>query len=102
VHCVMHKCIMVKVGVNENHRIYATESMYKTRKFYEIKGENLAKQGRMKHLVETEGNWAERTRIGGNFKFVVDDLKKGHKKFWRMKTEFFLGKGKTGKIFDGV
>ena len=34
VNCVMHKCIMVKVGGHEKHRKYA-----KTRKFYEIMGE---------------------------------------------------------------
>src|SRR6218665_1086735 len=33
VHCVMHKCIMVKVGGNEKHR-----KCVKTRKFHEIRG----------------------------------------------------------------
>jgi len=33
VHCVMHKCIMVKLGANEKHVKYV-----KTRKCYEIRG----------------------------------------------------------------
>jgi len=33
VHCVMHKCIMVKVGGKEKHIKYE-----KTCKFYEIRG----------------------------------------------------------------
>ena len=38
VHCVMHKCIMVKVGGNEIHVKYV-----KTRQFYEIRGESFSK-----------------------------------------------------------
>jgi len=34
VHCVMYKCIMVKLGGNEKHIKYV-----QTRKFYEIRGE---------------------------------------------------------------
>ena len=34
VHCLMHKCIMVKVGGNDIHVKYV-----KTRTFYEIRGE---------------------------------------------------------------
>jgi len=33
-HCVMHKCIMVRLEGNEKHVKYV-----KTRKFYEIRGE---------------------------------------------------------------
>jgi len=28
--------------------------------------------------------------------------KKVIRNFWRMKIEFFFGKGKIGKIFDGI
>ena len=45
-HCVnsvMHKCIMVKVGENEEHRKYV-----KTRKFYETRGEILRSRGKEK------------------------------------------------------
>src|SRR6218665_841256 len=52
VHCVMHKCIMVKVG----------------RGIWESRGNE--------RFGGNRGNWGERTKIGGNFKFVT---KKGHK-----------------------
>jgi len=41
----------------------------------------------MENQVEHVGTWM---------------TKKGPQKFWRMKIEFFFGKGKIEKIFDGV
>jgi len=37
VHCVMHKCIMVKLGGTKN-TMYVKKKVKKTRKFYEIRG----------------------------------------------------------------
>jgi len=56
-----------------------TESMYKSRKFYEIRGEIWESRG-MKDLVETGGNWAERTKIGG-ISNSWSITKKGRQKF---------------------
>jgi len=44
VHCVMHKCIMVKVG-GKVHVKYV-----KARKFYEIRGGHFAKVGEKKNF----------------------------------------------------
>ena len=41
VHCVMHKCIIVKVGGNEIHMKYV-----KTGKFYEKRGEFVKVEGK--------------------------------------------------------
>src|SRR6218665_496211 len=58
VHCVMHKCIMVKVG----------------REIWESRGNE--------RFGGNRGNWGERTKIGGNFKFVT---KNGHKNLYMIK-----------------
>jgi len=66
----MHKCIMVKVGEKK-----ITESMYKTRTSYEIRGK-FGKGGGMKDLSETEGQWSERTKIDGEILNLWSTTKK--------------------------
>jgi len=38
------------------------------------------------------GKCTKTGKIGGNSTFVVDDFKKSHKKFWRMKIGNVFGK----------
>ena len=61
VHCVMHKCIMVKAGGDENHRKHVQDT--------EIL-RNQGKIGGTKDFPEIGGN----TKIEGeNFKFMGDE-----------------------------
>src|SRR6218665_141374 len=39
------------------------------------------------NLATMGGKWTERAKFGGNYKFVVDDYKKGHQKFRLMEIE---------------
>src|SRR6218665_2845431 len=88
VHCVMHKCIVVKVGENENHRKHVQNTeILRNWAIWESRGNE--------RFVGNRGNWAERTKIEGNFKFVEDDFKK-------VIRNLFLGRGKTWKIYNGV
>jgi len=57
-HCVMHKCIMVKVGGDEKHR------KCKTRKFDETRGK-FAKIGGDNNFSEIGGKCTEAAKIGG-------------------------------------
>ena len=50
VHCVIHKCIMVKVGGNEIHVKYV-----KTGQFYEIRGKFCKSRGKKKKIPEIGG-----------------------------------------------
>src|SRR6218665_2024178 len=89
VHWVMHKCTMVKVGGKQNTQKVCKKQVNFSKTgggIFESRGEIIifAKQGR--------GNIPEQDKQGGNLKFEVDDLKKGHQKFWRMKIEKFVGK----------
>ena len=52
VHCVMHKCIMGKVGGKE----IQVKFIKKTGKFYEIRWEKFAKVGEKGKFFETGGN----------------------------------------------
>src|SRR6218665_235344 len=83
--CVMHKCIMVKVGEKK-----ITESMYKTRTSYEIRGK-FGKGGGMKDLSETEGQWSERTKIDGE----ILNLWSTTKKISTESEKFFENRGKS-------
>src|SRR6218665_1003538 len=60
VHCVMHNCIMVKVGGKENHRkhVQNTEILRNQREIRQRRG--------MKDFAETGGQWSDRTKIEGN------------------------------------
>src|SRR6218665_1954826 len=85
VHCVMHKCIMVKVG--GIHVKYV-----KTRKFYEIRGETFCKSRGKEKFFEIGEN---ELKQGGNSKRSSETLADENRKF-------FLGKGEIGEIFHGV
>jgi len=50
-----------------------TESMYKTRKFYEIRGRKFVKVGENEKFCEIGGKCTEIAIIGGNSKFMVND-----------------------------
>jgi len=76
VQCVMHKCIMVKVGWEMKN----TKSMEKMHKFYEIWGE-FAKVGGYNYFPEI-GELFSRNR--------GKCCEKGHQKFWRMKMGNFF------------
>jgi len=78
---------MVKVGGKRN-----THEVYKKQVNFLKTGENLIWGNN--NFRETGGKCrpTETGKIGGNSKFVVDDYKKGHPKFLRMKTETFFGK----------
>jgi len=70
--------------------------MYKTRKFYEIRGK-FGKVGGMKDFSEMGGKWNENTIIEGeNFKFVNLWVmtKKGHQNFFLKRPNL--------EILDGV
>ena len=71
VHCVMHKCIMVKLG---GKRIkYVKKHVNFTQS-----GGNLQKLLFLRNSTET-------AEIGGKFQICSRCLKRGHRKFWRMK-----------------
>src|SRR6218665_793797 len=87
VHCVMHKCIMIKVrGKRNTHKVCK-----KTRKFYENIGKFCKVEGN-NNFREIGGMYRKRENRGGNSKVVVDDDKKGHQKYWQMKIDKFFGK----------
>ena len=65
VHCVMHKCILVKLGGNENDRKYV-----KKRKFYEIIGEICKSREGKEKFPKTGGKCTETAYKGGNAKFI--------------------------------
>ena len=59
VHCVMHKCITVKIGGNEIHVKHV-----KTREFFENKEGEFVKVGRENNnFSETGGNRENRRKI---------------------------------------
>jgi len=89
VHCVMHKCIMVKVrGKQKTH-----QACKKTRKFYEIRGK-FAKVGGTKKKGKMNRNSENRREIQ-NLGWMT---KKSCQKFCRMKIENFFEKVKLWKF----
>src|SRR6218665_3021788 len=81
VHWVMHKCIMVKVGGKRNTRKVCKKqvNLSKTEgKFVKVRGNN--------NFRETGRKCTETAKIGGKFE-ICSRLKKGHKKFRRMKIK---------------
>ena len=67
-HCVMHKCIIVKLGGNEKHMKYVK----KTRKFYEIRGK-FEEVGEIIIFPKYGGNVLKPRKWEGDSKFVVND-----------------------------
>ena len=59
-HCVMHKCIMVKLRGNEEDRKYL-----KQRKFYEIMGEIFKSRGEIIIFQKQGGNLLKQAKLGG-------------------------------------
>src|SRR6218665_3327313 len=84
-HWVMHKCIMVKVGGKRN-----TQKVCKKQVNFDKTEGKFRKVGGNNNFRETGGR--ENVLKQGNSKFVVDDEKKGHQKFRRMKIKKFVGK----------
>ena len=76
VHCVMHKCIMVKVGGKRKHIKYV-----KTRTFYEIMGKKKNCRNRGVKSIEI-------AKIKREFK-LFGQWKKVDQKFWGMNIEIF-------------
>ena len=61
-HCVMHKCILVKVGGDKIHVKYV-----KTRQLYEIRGEFCKSKGKRKISRNKGGKRIETGEIEGKF-----------------------------------
>jgi len=88
VHWVGHKCIMVKVrGKRNTHKVCT-----KTGGIFQSRGIIIFAKQREMH-------WNRENRGNRNLWWMT---KKGHQKFWPMKSEKFSGKGKILKIVHRV
>ena len=99
VHCVMHKCNMVKVGCtrNEIHVNHVKKHVNCS------KMGTFVKVGReYNNFRETRGNVTEAGKIGGHSKIGGKIREKVIRNFGVWKSEIFSGKGKIVKIFRKV
>src|SRR6218665_451970 len=67
VYCVMHKCIMFKVGGNEKHKVCKKHVNFTNL------GGNLEKQRGKEKFPRNRGNVLKQQKYGGNSKFVVNE-----------------------------